>query len=248
MSLLLWLLAGLAFTEAFADSVAAVHSIGSVPPVAAAAFGWWLIIAVVLVGGAAMLTTPEGVPVNVYGVPNGLTALRAWGCLPLLLCATIGLPGRMGLLLWGTVGGPIGFLDAVDGFIARHGGHITVLGKAMDPFMDSLFFITAAAGSTALGMLPIWLGALIAFRYGGPLLATPAVFLLRRRPELVHTVWGRRNTVLTGVVLATLYVVRVAGGPVDVAALIVALPALVPTMVAHFVALGRRVADAPVVR
>jgi len=247
-SLILWSAGGLLLTEAFADSVAAVHSPSFVPIAAAAAFVWWLLITAVFIGGAALLVTPDGADVDAYGVPNGLTAMRAWACLPLMLVATLSLPGRIGLVLWGAVGGPVGFLDAVDGFIARHGGHVTVLGKAMDPFMDSLFFITGAVGSAALGVVPVWLGALIAFRYGGPLLATPIVFVVRRRPELVHTVWGRRNTVLIGAVLTILYLVDVFGGPVSVVAPIVALPTLVPTMIAHFVALGQRVADAPVVR
>src|SRR5207302_6422473 len=107
------------------------------------------------------------------------------------------------------------------------------------------FFIIAAAGSLKLGILPLWLAVLIAFRYGAPLIGTPVVLLAGRRPELVHTTWGRRNTLLTGVVLFTLLLMRAAGGPVETASLISALPTLVPTMLLHFVALGRRAAEAP---
>ena len=96
--------------------------------------------------------------------------------------------------------------------------------------------------------LAIWLAALIAFRYAAPVLATPFVFLARRRPELVHTVWGRRNTLLTGFVIFVLVLVLFAGGPVWLAALIVALPSLVPTTILHFASLIRRAADAPVAR
>ena len=228
--------------------MAVAHSAQTVPVVVAAMVVWWALITAVIVGGAAMLTRPSGEPVDVYGVPNGLTALRAYLCLPLLLVALLSLPGRLALALWGACGGVVGLLDAADGWIARRFGPVTALGKALDPFMDALFFITAAIGSLSLRMMPLWLTALILFRYAAPVLATPLVFLSGRRPELVHTLWGRRNTVLTGVVLFTLLLVRIAGGPVDVAALWAALPTLVPTMLLHFGALGERAAAAPVVR
>ena len=194
----------------------------------------------VLVGGAALLRSPAGDRVDFYGVPNGLTALRAYECLPLMLVATLALPGRLAIVLWGAAGGVVGLLDAADGAIARRWGPITVLGKALDPFMDAVYFVVAATGSLFLGMMPAWLMALVVFRYAGPVLATPLVFLSGRRPELVYTPWGRRNTELTGVVLFTLLLVRIAGGPIDTVALAVALPTLVPTMVLHFIALARR--------
>ena len=86
---------------------------------------------------------------------------------------------------------------------------------------------------------------LIVARYAGPVVLTPIVLLTGRRPELVYTVWGRRNTLFTGVVLFVLYVVRLFGGPVDTVALIIALPTLVPTALLHFVALFQRVATSP---
>jgi phosphatidylglycerophosphate synthase len=243
-SLGIWAALGLIAGEALSVSVALVH--GSEALLAAAAtVAWWALITLVLIGGAALLNTPDGTPVESYGVPNGLTALRAYGSMPLLFIATLSLPGRLALALWGGVGGVVGLLDAVDGFVARRFGPITVLGKALDPFVDALFFIVGAVGSFALGVFPLWVMALVLFRYAAPVMATPLVFLTGRRPELVYTVWGRRNTQLTGVVLFTLFWVRVAGGPVELAALFAALPTLVPTTLLHFVALARRAASAP---
>ena len=244
---MLWSLVGLITSEGFAIPVALLHGSDALVPAAAATLGWWVLVTVVLVGGAAMLTTGDGAPVDRYGVPNGLTAVRAWFCVPLLVLAAASLPGRLPLALWGGVGGAVGLLDGVDGFIARRWGPITALGKALDPFMDSLFFTAGAVGSYLLGIVPLWLAVLIAFRYAAPVLGTPFVFLAKRRPELVHTVWGRRNTILIGVTFFVLYWVRLAGGPVWVAALIIAIPLLVPTMLLHFIALFRRVAASPVV-
>jgi len=225
-------------------AIALLHG-SEVPLVVAATVAWWALITLVLVGGAALLNTPQGVAVDGYGVPNGLTALRAYGSVPLLFIATLSLPGRLALALWFGVGGATGLLDAVDGFVARRFGPITVLGKALDPFIDAVFFIIGAVGSFALGIVPLWVMALVLFRYAAPVLATPLVLVTGRRPELVYTVWGRRNTQLTGVVFFTLFWVRVAGGPVDLAALFAALPTLAPTTVLHFVALARRAAAAP---
>jgi phosphatidylglycerophosphate synthase len=165
-----------------------------------------------------------------------------------MFVAVFSLPDRLALMLWAAVGGAIGLLDVVDGAIARRFGPITVLGKAIDPFGDALFFAVAAIGSYLLGIWPLWTMALVLFRYAGPVLLTPVVLLSGRRPELVYTVWGRRNTLLTAVVLFILFWVRVAGGPTWLVALCVALPTLVPTTVLHFIALARRTRSAPVVR
>jgi cardiolipin synthase (CMP-forming) len=225
--------------------VAVVHGHATVGGAVVATAAWWIVVTVGIIGGAALLMTPDGNPVDRYGIPNGLTALRAYACVPLLFIAILSLPGRLALALWGGIGGSVGLLDAVDGFIARRYGPVTVLGKAMDPFGDALYFAVGAIGSWALGIAPLWLAVLVVVRYAGPVVLTPLVLLTGRRPELVHTVWGRRNTGLIGIVLFVLYVVRLFGGPVDIVALIIAIPTLVPTALVHFASLARRVATSP---
>ena len=244
-SLLFWTALGLVLDEGLAVGVALVHGAGALPGAAGATAAWWLAISAGVVGGAAMLLTPSGDEVDRYGIPNGLTALRAYACVPLLFVATLSLPGRLALALWAGVGGAAGLLDAVDGFIARRFGPVTVLGKAMDPFGDALFFVTGSIGCCTLGIVPLWLAILVVVRYAGPVVLTPLVLLTGRRPELVYTVWGRRNTLLTGAVFFVLFWVRLFGGPVGVVALVIALPTLVPTALLHFGALYRRVAAAP---
>lgn len=244
-SLLFWTALGLVLGEALTGDVALVHGHGTLTLALIATAIWWLAVTIGMIGGAALLRTPDGTPVDRYGIPNGLTALRGYACVPVLFIGTLSLPGRLGLALWGGIGGSVGLLDAVDGFIARRYGPVTVLGKAMDPFGDALYFVVGAIGSWALGIVPGWLAVLIVARYAGPVVLTPLVLLTGRRPELVYTVWGRRNTLLTGIVLFALYWVRLFGGPVEVLALIIALPTLVPTALLHFVALFQRVAAAP---
>lgn len=239
---------GLISGEALTALVAAVHGHDTLLPAMLATAGWWVAVTIGVFGGAAMLRTPDGTAVDRYGVPNGLTALRAYACIPILFIATLSLPGRTALALWGGIGGSVGLLDAVDGFIARRYGPITVLGKAMDPFGDALYFAIGTIGCWALGIVPLWLAVLVVARYAGPVVLTPLVLLTGRRPELVYTVWGRRNTLLIGIVLFVLYWVRLLGGPVDLVALIIAIPTLVPTALLHFAGLVQRVAASPLVR
>ena len=247
-SLLRWSLLGLVFIEGFSVGVARVDSGRAALVAGLVAVGWWLLVVVVLVGGATLLVTPDGERIDHYGVPNGLTAVRAWSCVPLLVCATASLPDDNGLILWCSLGGPAGLLDMVDGYIARRVGPITELGRALDPAGDAIFFAVAAAGCQRLGIVPGWLAVLMLVRYLGPLLGTPIVFLARRRPELGFTEWGRRNTLLNGVVLFTLMWVRIAHGPVGVVAVILGVPLLATTTLLHFIALARRAWEAPVVR
>jgi cardiolipin synthase len=244
-SLAFWLTAGLALSEGFTIPVAALHDGASIVPLALGAAGAWALASLFLVAGAPLLLTPDGTRVDRYGIPNGLTAIRAWLSFPLILCATLSLPGALGLYIWCAVGGSTALLDFVDGYIARRVGPVTALGKALDPAMDVLFFAMAAVGGWLLGITPGWLSAGILIRYLAPFVATPFVFLAGKRPELVHTTWGRRNTAAIGLVFFILMIVRLSGGPVNTVALIISPVLLIPTLVLHSIALVRRTAEAP---
>jgi phosphatidylglycerophosphate synthase len=244
-SLLFWLTVGLVLSEGFTVTLGALHGGGSIVPLALGDAAAWALASLLLIFGAPLLRTPEGRRVDGYGIPNGLTAIRAWLTFPLILCAALSLPGRTGLYLWCIVGGSTGMLDFVDGYIARRFGPVTALGKAIDPAMDSVFFAMAAVGSWLLGIAPGWLAAGILVRYLGPLVATPFIFLAGKRPELVHTTWGRRNTAAIGLVLFVLMIVKLSGGPVEAVAFGIAPVLLLPTLLLHSIALVRRTAEAP---
>jgi phosphatidylglycerophosphate synthase len=244
-SLFIWLAAGIVLSEGFTIPVAALHDGASIVPLALGDAAAWAVASLFLVAGAPLLRTPEGTRVDGYGVPNGLTAIRAWLSFPLILCATLALPGSLGLYIWCAVGGSTAMLDFVDGYIARRFGPVTALGKALDPAMDVLFFAMAAVGGWLLGITPGWLSAGILIRYLAPFVATPVIFIAGKRPELVHTTWGRRNTAGIGLVFFILMIVRLSGGPVNTVALIIAPVLLIPTLVLHTVALVRRTAEAP---
>ncbi len=249
LSFACWSGLGFLFTESLGIGVAQMDSRGWVVAAAILCAAWWLLVSAVLAGGAALLITPkDGRSIDFYGVPNGLTALRAYAVVPLMITATVHTPGRTGFVIWCAIAGSTGLLDAVDGFIARRVGPLTELGRAFDPGMDAVFFSAGAYAAWRLGIMPLWLMIFIYVRYLGPLAATPAVFLARRRPELVHTVWGRRNTLYIGVVVFTLMWVKIAGGPVDAVALGMGIPLLGVTALLHFWALAVRAYRAPTVR
>lgn len=247
-SLFRWCAAGLVFTEAYTVGVAQLVSPRAAVLSSLGALLWWLFVALVLAGGATLLLTfPDGRRIDHYGVPNGLTAIRAWSCLPLLLTAALPLRGDLGLILWCSLGGPLAMLDAVDGLIARRIGPLTELGRALDPAGDALFFAMAAVGGALVGILTWWLCGLIVLRYVGPLVATPIVFLSHRRPVLSHTHWGRRNTIAVGWVFFILMWVRILHGPTEVVALALAAPAVGGTLLLYVADLVRRTREAPVV-
>ena len=249
LSFAFWAGLGFLFTESLCIGVAQMDSRRWVVIAAVLCAVWWALVSLVLAGGAALLITPrDGARIDYYGVPNGLTALRAYAVVPLMITASVSTPGRTGFVIWCSIGGVTGMLDAVDGFIARRVGPLTELGRAFDPGMDALFFSAGVYAAWRLGIMPFWLMVFIYVRYLGPLLATPIVFLARRRPELVHTVWGRRNTLYIGVVVFTLMWVKIAGGPVDAVALGMGIPLVVVTTLLHFWALAVRAYRAPVVR
>lgn len=54
--------------------------------------------------------------------------------------------------------------DWVDGVIARRTGQVTELGKLLDPFADRLAVISALVTLIALGLFPLWAGAIVIVR------------------------------------------------------------------------------------
>jgi len=69
---------GLVLSEAFTIRLAVLHDRGAVAPLALGALGWWASVSLFLVGGTPLLRTPDGVRIDRYGIPNGLSAIRAF--------------------------------------------------------------------------------------------------------------------------------------------------------------------------
>ena len=165
--------------------------------------GWWILVSAALFLGLGLaFTHPDRRPLSGLGLPNGLTAVRAYMALPIILFAT--LPGQyLARDLFLCAAAPVALLDLLDGWVARTFGPVSLLGRALDPIMDATFFSLAAVGCLWLGLAPLWLVLLVVVRYALPALGFLVLYpWLPRRPDMVATRFGKVNTFAGGVALA----------------------------------------------
>ncbi|HUY97018.1 MAG TPA: CDP-alcohol phosphatidyltransferase family protein [Verrucomicrobiae bacterium] len=202
--------------------------------------GWWVLVSLGVAAGSPLLVDPaSGERFQGLGAPNGLTALRAYLCAPVVLCAL--LPDRtLGRELFLAVASPVALLDAADGFVARRAQLVTVLGRALDPIMDTLFFSLCAGATLLLGLIPAWLALLVLARYALPGVAFLAIYPgLRRRPTMVATSFGKASTLVVSVTLLVSALLVLGGGPSGAFQVAAAVPIAALAM-AHFSVLARR--------
>lgn len=90
--------------------------------------------------------------------------------------------------------------DVLDGWLARRWQQTTRFGTVLDPLVDIVFNLSIAGGLMAAGLMPGWVFALAALRYGSLLAGGTALYLFVGPVRIAPTHFGR----LTGVVMATL--------------------------------------------
>ena len=201
---------------------------------------WWLLTTAALFLGLGLAVSyPARRPLPGLGLPNGLTAVRAYMALPIILFAT--LPGQfLARDLFLCAAAPVALLDALDGWVARTFGPVSLLGRALDPIMDATFFSLAAVGCLWLGLAPLWLVLLVVVRYALPALGFLILYpWLPRRPEMVATRFGKVNTFAGGVALAGSSLLVLAGMPTLVFDLLLGV-VLGVTAAGQVVSLARR--------
>jgi cardiolipin synthase len=91
---------------------------------------------------------------RILTVPNGLTAIRLL-CIPLFVWL-LTRPDRSGWVAAALLLGGLGITDGVDGYVARHHGQVSTLGKVLDPLADRLLLAVAVAAIIVVGALPTW--------------------------------------------------------------------------------------------
>ena len=92
-------------------------------------------------------------------LPNLISLARLLS-VPLLVWAI--LAGKMELAFWLFIAA--GISDAVDGFIAKHFGATSALGKYLDPLADKALLLGVYVTLGNAGYLPTWLVILVVFR------------------------------------------------------------------------------------
>jgi CDP-diacylglycerol--glycerol-3-phosphate 3-phosphatidyltransferase len=95
-------------------------------------------------------------------VPNAITVSRIL-LIPVFVLVFLGpMPNRA--LAAAAVFGLAALTDAVDGFIARRWGHVTRLGKLLDPIADKLLVLTALFLLVDQGLVETWIAIVLAGR------------------------------------------------------------------------------------
>ena len=95
-------------------------------------------------------------------IPNAITISRILLIPVFVLFFNTPTPQRS--LAAGAVFGLAALTDAVDGYLARRWGHVTNLGKLLDPFADKLLVLTALFLLVDFDQVDAWLAIILAGR------------------------------------------------------------------------------------
>ena len=97
---------------------------------------------------------------QVLTLPNLITLARL-ACLPLFLWLLFGKEDRAAAAALLAL---LGITDWVDGYLARHLGQVSELGKVLDPVADRLLFLVGAGGILIDGSVPAWFAVIVLVR------------------------------------------------------------------------------------
>jgi cardiolipin synthase len=97
---------------------------------------------------------------QVLTLPNLITLARL-ACLPVFLWLLFGKEDRAAAAALLAL---LGITDWVDGYLARHLGQVSELGKVLDPVADRLLFLVGAGGILIDGSVPAWFAVIVLVR------------------------------------------------------------------------------------
>jgi cardiolipin synthase (CMP-forming) len=97
---------------------------------------------------------------QVLTLPNLVTFARL-ACLPVFLWLLFGKEDRAAAAALLAL---LGITDWVDGYLARHLGQVSELGKVLDPVADRLLFLVGAGGILIDGSVPTWFAVTVLVR------------------------------------------------------------------------------------
>ncbi len=93
-------------------------------------------------------------------LPNAITLVRL-SCLPVFLWFLFGRDNRAAAA-W--LLAALGATDWVDGYLARHMGQVSELGKVLDPVADRLLFLVGGGAILVDGSVPTWFALVVLVR------------------------------------------------------------------------------------
>lgn len=155
---------------------------------------WWAVLMADLGLHLGLIVNLEsGELEESLGWPNRLTELRGFAAVWVVWGAHWSTRGIYWPLL--LVFGLAAVTDLLDGWLARRGHVSTRWGRLYDPFIDGIFFSTAAVALAVIGVLPEWLAVVVIFRFAFPVIGAIAFLFVRGRTLRVrHTTWGRLSS------------------------------------------------------
>lgn len=96
---------------------------------------------------------------SLAGLPNLLCVMRMLLAVPVVWALVNGYYGwTLGLFVVAAVS------DGLDGFLAKHYGWTSELGKLLDPVADKLLLVSVIITLTLVGMVPLWLAVVVVAR------------------------------------------------------------------------------------
>ena len=102
--------------------------------------------------------------------------------------------------------------DVADGWIARRWNQVTELGTVLDPLVDIVFNFTLFAGLVLAGLLPAWVFAAAAVRYGVLVLGGAYLYVFVGPVRIHPTTLGRFMGVVTSGLVGLLTLLHLSGG------------------------------------
>ena len=234
----LWSLALLYFATAFV--AAAIMALGYSRPLAYAFFLWTALgilpVFTLVTLHLDLLRDRDGFRLSAINLPIALTLLRVTLLPPIVLFL---IRRHFGLALAAFLAASL--LDVLDGWLARRWGQVTPLGTVLDPIVDVVFNLSLFAGLARAGLLPGWVLAVAALRYGTLLLGGIGLTVLVGPVRIRPTFFGRLTGVVMTALMTFLVLLRTLDGrPAELLTPLtqVALGALMAATVVHVVALG----------
>ena len=131
--------------------------------------------------------------------------------------------------------------DVADGWIARRWKQETELGKLLDPLVDIVFNLAMFSALFVADLLPGWVFAVAALRYGLLLVGGACLYLFVGPLRIRPTLFGRLTGVVMSALVALLTLLHAFGGPLRLTLLplnTIALGCLISATVAQVVVMG----------
>jgi len=124
-----------------------------------------------------------------------------------------------------------GLSDGLDGFLARRFNWTSRVGGLLDPFADKLLFVSVFASLTYMGLVPLWLFAVVIGRdsiiVSGAMAYEFLIGPVEPRPSKV----GKLNTVMALIYLAFVMTSQAWGWPNDVSIMLAGAGVFVVSLV-----------------